>query len=171
MWLKVSNENLPCEWTLWREQINNAGCISQVKQLLPPFHSTCPLWLFSRGNSGISPKHHTICVDQCVSYLELYNVKSGRFGHNLHFTVWNKKITTSASFPYEAHAHGSWWPCDRWGSCSWGQYKEKIHECHHMMLSDSTDLGEPKVGKRGTIFLCDTVRAVICMSHVCPILP
>ncbi len=120
--------------------------------ILPLFHSTCPLWRFTRRNSGISPKRHTICVDQSVSYLKLYNIKSGRFGLNLHFAVWNTKITTSASFPYLAHAHGSWWPCNRWGSCSWGQCEERTHGWHQVMHSDSTDLGESEVDKRGTIF-------------------
>jgi hypothetical protein len=145
-----------------------------------PFHLST--LTFDRGNSGISPKCHTIRVDQSVSYLYLHTIKSGCFGLNLQiralrskssFYCLKQKITTSASFPYIVHAHGSWWPCNRWGgSCSWGQCKERTHGWHHMMhRSDTTDLGEPKVGKRGTIFSCDTVTAVICMSHVCPTLP
>ena len=56
---------------------------------------------------------------------------------------------------------------DCWNSCSWGQCEERTHGWHHVMRSDSTDLGEPEVGKRGTISWCDTVTAVIYMSHVC----
>jgi hypothetical protein len=53
--------------------------------VLPPFHSACPIWFFSRGNSGISLKRHTILVEHKVSYLQLYNIKCGRVDLNLHF--------------------------------------------------------------------------------------
>jgi hypothetical protein len=46
-----------------------AGTGIQHCSVLPPFHSTCPLPFFSRGNSDISPKHHKILVEQSVSYL------------------------------------------------------------------------------------------------------
>jgi hypothetical protein len=75
--------------------------------LLPPSHSTCPISIFSRGNSGISSKRHMILIEHDESYLQLYIIKYRRICLNLHFRIQNKIIMTPPNFPYIVHVHGS----------------------------------------------------------------
>jgi hypothetical protein len=93
--------------------------------ILPPSHSTCPISIFSRGNSGISSKRHMILIEHDESYLQLYIIKYRRICLNLHFRIQNKKSWPPPNFPYIVHVHGSWQPLARWGSCSWGQSNER----------------------------------------------
>jgi hypothetical protein len=69
IWIGVTNENRINNSidgiSLW----NSIG-ILVVKSycILPPFRNTCHISILSRGNSGILPKRHTICIELNESY-------------------------------------------------------------------------------------------------------
>ena len=66
------------------------------------------------------------CRSKCQLWITIeYQIRAFRSKWSSFYCL--KWITTSGSFPYVAHLHGSWWPCNRWGSCSWGQCQKRTH--------------------------------------------